>query len=435
MSSKRLTIYGNTWHTKSAGQYYRIRVPLRAMERLGLARTLEDDPFQDSNLREEFLFAGDVQMHFLSGGKPLHLQTQKFTELKPAHNKFMELQHPPIIIFDMDDDIESINPLNPKFCTLGTRDADGNMLMPEDEIGIMFEQDEKRIVDPTATQQPPHPSEFGYSTLEQGGQPVYLWKRGTVTANGVFDVARNVVQHAQVRKMAATAHAVTVSSEELAKHAQKWNERVFVYPNSLLFDDNVKFDIRRGSDDVRVLWQGGYSHFPDFYPLRGAITEASKRMPQIKYVVFGTLFSWIYDKLAPGRVEHHNWISFEQFHLKYGTLAFDINIAPLANTRFNLCKSAIKYYEAAALGIPTLAQNTGPYKEIEHNVTGLLFDTPAEFLDNLGRLVKDAELRSKLGRNAYDWVREHRDAMKTVKPLHEYYCNLRSDVWGLRKVA
>lgn len=390
LKQRPLVIYGNAWHVQSAGQYYRLRVPMRAMQQLGLARTFTDDPFQDQTTREEYLFTGDVQLHFLTGGKGIHLQSQKFTELKPAHNRFMEMQYPPLIIFDMDDDIESVNPLNPKFCTLGTRDADGHLLMPEDEIGIMFD-DERRLLDPI--EQPlPHPMEIGHSTRSENAQPVYLWKRGTQTSNGVYEVARNIVQHAQVRKMAATAHAVTVTSDTLATHAAKWNERVHVYPNSLLFEDMHKFDLRRANDDVRVLWQGGYSHFPDFYPLRTAITNASKYMPQIKYVVFGTLFQWIYEHTAPGRVEHHPWVPFEQFHMKYGTLSFDINIAPLADTRFNQCKSAIKFYEAAALGVPTLAQNTGPYAaEIIDGDNGLLFSTPEEFTSKLERLVKDAD--------------------------------------------
>lgn len=433
MRQRPLTIYANCWHVRSAGQQYRLRIPMRAMQALGLARTFEDDPFQDQQLREEFLFKSDVQVHFLTGGKPLHLQTQKFTELKPAHNQFMELQYPPIVIFDMDDDIESINPLNPKFCTLGTRDADGNLLMPEDEIGIMFEQ-QNHVINPL-TEPMPHPMDIGFSKIGEEAKPVYLWKRGVVTPNGTYDVARNVIQHAQVRKMAATAHAVTVTSEELAKHAQKWNSRVFVYPNSLLFDDMHRFEIRRHTDDVRVLWQGGYSHFPDFYPLRKVITAAAKQIPQIKYVVFGTLFNWIYEHCAPGRIEHHPWVPFEQFHLKYGTLAFDINIAPLADTRFNLGKSAIKFYEAAALGVPTLAQNVGPYKEIIDGETGLLFSDEAEFIDKLEHLVKDADYRVKLGKQAEEWVREHRDALKNVKALAEFYWQTRSEVHGLTRAA
>ena len=402
------------------------------MREMGLAEVLADDPFQDGDRRQSFLLCGDVQIHFLTAGKALHLQTKKFTEMKPAFNAQMEMQYPPVVVFDMDDDIEAVNPLNPKFCTLGTRDADNRLLMPEDEFGILFE---RNIVDPI--EQPVgRPEDMGYSTRSESAQPVYLWKRGVQTPNGIFDATRNIIQHAQVRKMAATAQAITCSSEELGRVAARWNKRVHVYPNSLLFGEFHKFDIRRNTDDVRVLWQGGYSHFPDFYPLKGAISEASKRLPQMKYVIFGTCFSWVYENIAPGRLEHHPWIAFELFHMKLGTLAFDINIAPLADTRFNHAKSGIKMYEAAALGVPTLAQRVGPYaKEIVDGENGLLFGEPLEFIDKLERLVKDADYRVALGKRAEEWVHEYRDAHKNVKALAEFYHSLRNEVWSLPKAA
>ena len=415
----QLRVYANCWSQKSAGQGYRLRIPLQAMREMGLADTFCDDPFQDADKRGSYLTCGDVQVHFLTAGKAIHHQSKRFSEMKPAMNSQMEMQYPPVIVFDMDDDIESVNPLNPKFCTLGTRDGDGRLLMPEDEFGIMFNAQVDTLGQPVGKE-----------------EPVYLWRRGAMTPNGIFDVAKNVQQHAQVRKMAATAHAITCSSEKLGEVASRWNNRVFVYPNSLLFSDYHRFDIRRHTDDVRVLWQGGYSHFPDFYPLKPAFTEVSHKLPQIKWVVFGTCFRWVYDSMPLGRVEDHPWVSYEMFHLKLGTLAFDINIAPLADTRFNRCKSGIKFYEAAALGVPTLAQRVGPYaEEIVDGENGLLFSQPQEFTEKLERLVKDADYRVALGKRAEEWVHEYRDAHKNVKPLVDFYHALRSEVWGLKRAA
>ena len=154
-------------------------------------------------------------------------------------------------------------------------------------------------------------------------------------------------------------------------------------------------------------------------------------MPQIKWIIFGTLFPWVYEKISPFRVEFHKWVGHELFHMKLGTLCADINIATLADTRFNRCKSAIKWYEASALKIPTLASNAGPYAdEIVDGETGLLFSTPQEFVEKLELLVKDPDLRKRIGQNAYDWTRENRDAMKTVAPLADFYRSLVKEVQG-----
>lgn len=403
-----LTVYANCWNQRSACQYYRQRVPLAAMHKKGLADIFIDDPFQDANRRSEYLWTAGVQLHYLVAGKSIHEQTKKITEMGPAKNAVGEAQYPPVVVWDMDDDIEMINPLNPKFATLGTRDAEGNLLEPDAELGIQFD-----------------------SGSVMCGEPVYLWKHDQDTIHGRFNAGNNVISHAAVRKMAATAHAVTCTTPELEKVAKRWNPKTHVFPNSILFDDFHAFDIRRPPDDVRVMWQGGYSHFPDFYPIKNAFSEAARRMPEIKWVVFGTLFPWVYEKIPAVRVEFHNWVGHELFHMKLGTLCADINIAPLADTRFNRCKSAIKWYEAAALKIPTLASNAGPYKEeIVDGETGLLFSSQQEFIEKLEHLVRDRDYREKIGKAAHDWVREHRDAMKTVVPLAEFYRSLVKEVWG-----
>jgi hypothetical protein len=408
-------VYGNAWAVRSAGQNYRVRIPLTAMQRLGLATTFIDDPFQDQFKRTDQLFTSHVQLHHLTAGKSFHQQALMVKDLKPAKDSMGFMQRRPAIVFDMDDDIESINPLNPKYATLGTRDAEGNLLGPRAELGIQIDDD----------------------PLGGPSEPVFLWRHRQETAHGSFDSGRNIINHAHVRKMAATADAITCTSQVLADEvAKRWNEKVYVYPNCILFDEFHRFDIRRDPTDVRVLWQGGYSHFPDFYPLKGGFASAARRLPQVKWVVFGTLFPWVYNSINPTRVEFHQWVDFNQWHIKYGTLAFDVNVAPLADTRFNRCKTAIKFYEAAALGIPTIAQNSGPFRdEIIDGDTGYLFSTPGEFVDKLEVLVKDVDKRKAMGKRAEEWVRENRDAMKVVPKLYEFYVKLWEEVHGVSLAA
>ena len=408
-----LRVYGNCNHEPSAGQYYRVRVPLRAMAKNKLINMHLDTPFSDKDERNNYLYCGDVSLHFMAGGGNMHRQFQMIRDFKPKPDAANRLKFPPVLVFDADDDLESISPLNPKFATLGTRDAENRLLDPRDNFGIK---------------------------IGKNADPVFLWQHGQMTNYGSFSAGDNIIRHSLVRKVASTAHAITCTGDELADKIRKWNSNTHVYPNSLLFDDVVKINILRPSDEVRVLWQGGYSHYPDFYPLRGAFSKAAKKMPHIKWVFLGQLFKWATENIPMPRIEFYRWVrpgeDLQAYWLKFASLGADINLAPLVDNQFNICKSGIKFYEAAAHKIPTLAANAGPYgREIEDGVNGLLFNTPDEFVEKLELLVKDKDYRIALGKRAEEWVREHRDALKTCIPLYEFYEKLHVETGNAKLAA
>ena len=77
----------------------------------------------------------------------------------------------------------------------------------------------------------------------------------------------------------------------------------------------------------------------------------------------------------------------------------DIAIAPLEATLFNDAKSNIKFQEAAILGIPCVASPRAAFTDImvqDHN--GLLAESDADWEQALDRLIRDASLRDRLGR-------------------------------------
>jgi glycogen synthase len=64
--------------------------------------------------------------------------------------------------------------------------------------------------------------------------------------------------------------------------------------------------------------------------------------------------------------------------------------------------------EAAALGVPIAAMDTGGTKDIvEHDVTGLLSATPAELGDHVARLAADRTLAGRLARRAREHIEAH----------------------------
>ena len=76
----------------------------------------------------------------------------------------------------------------------------------------------------------------------------------------------------------------------------------------------------------------------------------------------------------------------------------DINLAVLKKSAMSDCKSEIKWMEAAMFGIPSVVSGTMTHEEvIEPGVTGLICNTPEEWIAALDLLVGDEALRRRIG--------------------------------------
>jgi glycosyltransferase involved in cell wall biosynthesis len=84
----------------------------------------------------------------------------------------------------------------------------------------------------------------------------------------------------------------------------------------------------------------------------------------------------------------------------------DVNLAPLPPSVFNDSKSNIKFLEASALGIPTIASPSRAYADdIVDGETGLLATSEEEWYGKLMQLCDSAELRMRIGMQARDYAR------------------------------
>ena len=81
----------------------------------------------------------------------------------------------------------------------------------------------------------------------------------------------------------------------------------------------------------------------------------------------------------------------------------DINIAALADTPMNDCKSEIKWLEAAVLGVPSVVSSTATYRAVVDNgQTGLVAATLDDWTAAVRRLASSVEERRRIGEQARD---------------------------------
>lgn len=387
----------------SACSYYRITVPMHSISQRNYCKLYEftGNAVEESNMA---LFYSDIaHMYNVAGEQHLHTM-QVLKNVKPSITEHGPL-YPPAIIYDTDDNTDFVHPFNMTYVHLGTRGyPDGKLLTPRE--GLQF--------------------------TDHTGQLHALWVDGVTKYNGtVFDIKRNLhqmkVRHAIIKE----AHGVTVSTPALARYMKQVMgvKNVHVYYNTI---DAEHYDriqtVHPDPSTIRILWQGGMSHYVDWYPLRDALKEISQKYQNVVWVIFGEWFDWIHTIIPDARVEHHPWVDHSAYHLKRMTLDIDINLCPLVNNAFNICKSGIKFYEASLPHNPevTLAANVEPYKEIVDGETGLLYDTTEDFVKKLSTLIESAELRKRLAENAKTWVFSNRTPDQTAPSLFEFYQETRN---------
>jgi glycosyltransferase involved in cell wall biosynthesis len=234
----------------------------------------------------------------------------------------------------------------------------------------------------------------------------YLWKDGEAG----FDVAKNVERVMRFHSLIEAVDAVIVTTINLKNYAERFNPNVVIIPNAIDFSLFPRLDIRR-DDRVRVLWAGGSTHYPDLIEIAPALKEVMERNTNVDFHILGVPFNGVIKDLPKDRVFPYGWINSDGHGYRLATIHADIGIAPLKkNMEFNHYKSSVKYYEYSALGMATIAANMPPYSDdIQHEVTGMLFNTPGEFLGALQALIDDPVKRLAMGEAAHQYVRRNRD--------------------------
>lgn len=386
-----------------AQMYYRQEVPARVVEAKGLgaptwARWWEVTTEEDKERATLEMLNHDFVVFYCSGGTSVE-RLLDFLDEVGCEETPEGIVTPPSFFEDVDDNIDYVSPLNHKFATIGTRLPESGLLKPGESVNILM----------------------------QDGSKLTVWEDGkTSNYDGeVFDVVRNQEGVASLHRVLKRARGVSFTTERLRDYYVKTYglENTYAFPNSVIFEDYPDIRLKKSKGVVRVLWQGGDSHYEDWYGLRDALKEVCDKLPEVRFVIWGKEFPWVHGVIPRDRIEVHDWVPYEAYKIKLAAMDFDIALAPLVPNAFNEGKSCIKWYEASALPEPrpVLAANTPPYSdEMEDGVTGMLYDTPGDFVEKLGRLVGDRKLRGRLAANAKDWVNEHRRADITVPPYWDW---------------
>jgi glycosyltransferase involved in cell wall biosynthesis len=95
-------------------------------------------------------------------------------------------------------------------------------------------------------------------------------------------------------------------------------------------------------------------------------------------------------------------------------------LSVVSNKKFNKAKSPTKLFEYMAMAKPTLSSRIGEAAEIiEDGNNGFLASTKKEFIEKMEILIKDLNLRQKMGQNARETVEKEYSLTVLGRQLYE----------------
>jgi O-antigen biosynthesis protein len=220
-----------------------------------------------------------------------------------------------------------------------------------------------------------------------------------------------------IRALARASALTIVSTPQLAEIAGEVAQRVAVVPNML--DERLWMpaeaepdptSLRDGDRRARILYMGSHTHGRDLELLRPAMELLAAEGIEVELEVVGgekDRANGFYTRARPP-AGHSSYPRFVPW-LRSQRHRWDFAVAPLQDTRFNRCKSDLKFLEYSALGLPGVYSDVGVYESCRHEQNALLVgNDPESWAAAIARLASDDELRERLAGEAFSYVAGHR---------------------------
>lgn len=136
-----------------------------------------------------------------------------------------------------------------------------------------------------------------------------------------------------------------------------------------------KLETKAPLDQKSKIWLGYFSgtptHAKDFGVAKSALIQLMREDRRIHLLVAGYMAMDGVDKDIQSRIRHQPFVDY--VNLQRIISSVDINLIPLIKNTFTDCKSELKFFEAAIVGVPSVATPTATLQDaISHQRNGFL---------------------------------------------------------------
>lgn len=227
-------------------------------------------------------------------------------------------------------------------------------------------------------------------------------------------------------KILQDVDVVTTSTPHLANTIKSYRTKPTLVMPNLINPDTYRYKaslVPQNREKIVIGYQGSSTHYSDLM-LTGvmhALRQIAIKYPQVHFHFTGCIIDELEDYIPKDRLtmqggarDHRKWVDL------WKELPYDIGIAPLTNTSFNMSKSPIKYYEYGLRKIPAVYSFVEPYvRTVKENKTGFLAIDEQEWFEKLSWLVENEILRKRMGDRARKDVLENYTIQKGYKKWEE----------------
>jgi len=187
------------------------------------------------------------------------------------------------------------------------------------------------------------------------------------------------------------ADMIIAGNSYLAEHAKKFNHNVEILPTAL---DTKIYNIQhsiKNDDKIRLVWIGSKSTLKYLEEIKPALEKIGLCFNNIVLRIICDKFIDL-DNMP---VEKHDWSLKTQVS---DLISSNIGLAPLPDNRFTRGKCGFKILQYAAAGLPIVTSPVGVNSEyVINGVTGFQASSIPQWIDRITELIKNAELRKKMG--------------------------------------
>jgi glycosyltransferase involved in cell wall biosynthesis len=224
-----------------------------------------------------------------------------------------------------------------------------------------------------------------------------------------------------VEELVSLSRLTIVGNEWLRAEFAGSASEIIVIPTSVPIQPDAP-KLHAEKRPIRIGWVGLKDNLFELDYIGGALTSLHTYYGSD--VVLSVSSSMRYTPRSTIPCENIPWSTCDEQRI---VRSFDVGLMPLHDIPFARGKCAFKALLCMSHGIPVVASPVGANATIvRHGLNGYLASTDAEWKSSLSALVEDAPLRTRLGANAFEMVRQNytphvvservREAIESVMP-------------------